>query len=181
MRWVIVEHIVDLGIDHGAAEHRQIHIHVLCRLGVHGLDSRVSCSFGVGMLSAGAETSTSEEGVSFPVSFSRPFPQAQRESIMQTANSRQENPFHPVSPPLARPIAEQTKNARISAATMVEPTGVPARMEPPESPVPPAHRQYGADRHRPEILKKALLTDKTVTDAEISASRPRREDSSPAR
>ena len=40
-----------------------------------------------------------------------------------------EKPFHPASPPLARPRAEQIKNARISTATMVEPTGVPAKME----------------------------------------------------
>ena len=40
-----------------------------------------------------------------------------------------EKPLHPAPPPLAWPRTEQIKNARISAATMVEPTGVPAKME----------------------------------------------------
>ena len=38
-------------------------------------------------------------------------------------------PVHLALPPLTRPRTERTKNARISTATMVEPTGVPARME----------------------------------------------------
>ena len=39
------------------------------------------------MLSVGAETSLSEESVSFPASFSRPFPQAQRESVIQKSQA----------------------------------------------------------------------------------------------
>ncbi len=107
---------------------RQIHIHFVGR-GCDGSDSSgVSCSFGVGMLSADADASSSEESVSFPASFSLSFPQAQREAIMQAASSRQRSRFIPL-PLCAAKRAEQIKNARISTATMVEPTGVPARME----------------------------------------------------
>ena len=68
-----------------------------------------------------------EESVSFRVLFAV-FP-AGAEGKRHTDRQQQtEEPLHPASL-LCGQRAEQTKNARISTATMVEPTGVPARME----------------------------------------------------